>query len=248
MTLRELFLFFCQVVAVILFGCCTSFGEFLYPVTRTSDLSIGLDQYALFQQVHMMILVGFGFLMVFLKTHSWSAVGFNFVLAAWTIQITILLHGFWHLVLKKTVGLIGFILYLFPEIRISSLINADFCAGSVLITFGALLGKVSLGQMVIIATFESFFWSLNEALVTLKIEASDIEGTLIIQLFGAYFCVACNYFFQPHTAISSKKTHLHISATFWPSYGQFSYSPTGRVSRGSFRDYTARKERCSTRI
>ena len=56
--------------------------------------------YPMFQDVHVMIFVGFGFLMVFLKTHSWTSVGFNFLIAAWSLQITILLAGFWHQVLK----------------------------------------------------------------------------------------------------------------------------------------------------
>jgi len=43
-----------------------------------------------------MIYIGFGFLMVFLKTGSWTAVGFNFMLSAWAFQISILAAGFWH--------------------------------------------------------------------------------------------------------------------------------------------------------
>ena len=47
-----------------------------------------------------MIFVGFGFLMVFLKCHSWTSVGFNYIIAAWSIQITILFTGFWHQIAK----------------------------------------------------------------------------------------------------------------------------------------------------
>jgi len=36
------------------------------------------------QDIHVMIYVGFGFLMTFLKKHSWSAVGFNYFVAAFT--------------------------------------------------------------------------------------------------------------------------------------------------------------------
>jgi len=43
-----------------------------------------------------MIFVGFGFLMVFLKNHSWTSVGYNFLIAAYVMQITILVVGFWH--------------------------------------------------------------------------------------------------------------------------------------------------------
>ena len=32
-----------------------------------------------------MIFIGFGFLMVFIKFHSWTAVGYNFLVATWAI-------------------------------------------------------------------------------------------------------------------------------------------------------------------
>ena len=38
--------------------------------------------------------------MVFLKCHSWTSVGFNYIIAAWSIQITILFTGFWHQIAK----------------------------------------------------------------------------------------------------------------------------------------------------
>lgn len=47
--------------------------------------------YPLFQDVHVMVYVGFGFLMVFLKKHSWTSVGYNFLIAAYACQLTILL-------------------------------------------------------------------------------------------------------------------------------------------------------------
>jgi ammonium transporter Rh len=50
----------------------------------------------MYMDVHVMIFVGFGFLMVFLKAHSWTSVGFNYIVACWALQITILLSGFWN--------------------------------------------------------------------------------------------------------------------------------------------------------
>lgn len=84
-----------------------------------------------------MIFVGFGFLMVFLKAHSWTSVGYNFLVSCYALQLTIILAGFWHqaIVDRK-----------FHKITldIPSLIIGDFGAGAVMITFGALLGKCSL--------------------------------------------------------------------------------------------------------
>ncbi len=45
---------------------------------------------------------------------------------------------------------------------VCSLLTADFAAAAVLITFGALLGKTSPLQMIVIAFFEIIFFSVNE--------------------------------------------------------------------------------------
>jgi hypothetical protein len=49
----------------------------------------------MWQDIHVMMFIGFGFLMTFLKTHSWVAIGFNFLVGCWAIQCTMLFQGFW---------------------------------------------------------------------------------------------------------------------------------------------------------
>ena len=83
-----------------------------------------------------MIFIGFGYLMVFLKTFSWSAIGFTYIASAFAIELYILYSGFWHGCIKGHFALIN--------ITIDTMIFSDFCAGSVMITFGVLLGKVTL--------------------------------------------------------------------------------------------------------
>ena len=84
-----------------------------------------------------MVYVGFGFLMVFLKQHCWTSVGYNFICAAYAAQLTILVQGFWHMAIVEEH---------FERITldITGLIIGDFGAATVLISFGAILGKVSL--------------------------------------------------------------------------------------------------------
>jgi ammonium transporter Rh len=47
-------------------------------------------KYPMWQDIHVMMFIGYGFLMVFLKTHSWTSIGFNYLIAAWTIQCVII--------------------------------------------------------------------------------------------------------------------------------------------------------------
>ena len=71
-----------------------------------------------------------------------------------------------------------------------SLVGADFAGAAVLITMGAVLGKASPFQLLIIAFFELIFYSCNEALNIHVFMAADIGGSMIIHTFGAYFGLA----------------------------------------------------------
>ena len=71
-----------------------------------------------------------------------------------------------------------------------SMIGADFAAAAVLITFGAVLGKASPFQMIIIAFMECIFYSANEALNINVLKAADAGGSMIIHTFGAYYGLA----------------------------------------------------------
>ena len=70
------------------------------------------------------------------------------------------------------------------------MITSDFSAAAVLITFGAVLGRASPFQMIIIAFMECIFFSANEALNVNVIKAADVGGSMLIHTFGAYFGLA----------------------------------------------------------
>lgn len=86
---------------------CLEFGTLLYSsclcpllFTLHSHSSQSLHRPVFpsdFQDVHVMIFVGFGFLMTFLKKYGFSSVGFNMLIAAFGLQWGILMQGFWHM-------------------------------------------------------------------------------------------------------------------------------------------------------
>ena len=47
-----------------------------------------------FQDVHVMIFIGFGFLMTFLQKYGFSSIGLNFLIACFTIELAIVASGF----------------------------------------------------------------------------------------------------------------------------------------------------------
>lgn len=67
---------------------------------NTHPLSISLSPG--FQDVHVMIFVGFGFLMTFLKRYSFGGVGFNFLIAAFGLQWALLMQGWFHALNPET--------------------------------------------------------------------------------------------------------------------------------------------------
>lgn len=178
--------------------------------------------YQLFQNVHVMIFIGFGFLMVFLKSYSWTAVGYNYLIACYVILLAILFTGFWHQTFEGEYQMI--------KLTMSTLINADYAAAVHLITFGVLLGRVSLPQLILIATIETFFWSFNEALMFKSFKLTDIGGSIVIHMFGAYFGLAASFFLQSKKSLDHKKNASSYNSNliaflgtlflfmYWPSF------------------------------
>ena len=96
----------------------------------------------MFQDVHVMIFVGFGFLMTFLKKYGYSAVSFNFIISALTVQWAMLMSGFWeHAWNNKLDHLV--------QLDIVSLIKGDFAAAAVMISFGAVSHRAWPGLLAL---------------------------------------------------------------------------------------------------
>ena len=68
--------------------------------------------------------------------------------------------------------------------------TARIIKGSVLISFGVILGKSSPVQMVLMAIAEVFFYSLNEVIFS-QLATTDIGGSMVIHTFGAFFGLSC---------------------------------------------------------
>ena len=50
------------------------------------------------------------------------------------------------------------------ELNLSNLIVGDFGAGAAMITFGVLLGKCNLQQLLVLVTWQMIWWGLNESI------------------------------------------------------------------------------------
>jgi ammonium transporter Rh len=70
----------------------------------------------------------------------------------------------------------------FPlPVSMATLIDAEFSAAALMITFGALIGFASPVQMMIIALCEAFFYAFNKVFLVLGyIGAEDVGGSMTI--------------------------------------------------------------------
>ena len=189
-----------EMILIVAFVFCTSYDTDRPHPSTVNLFSDGKEiefgqLYQIFMNIHAMVFVGFGFLMVFLRTHSWTAIGYTFLIGAYAVQITILLTAFWHY------ALVDAAFYIIP-LDMPSLIVGDYGAATVLISFGVLLGKVSALQMFVFSTLEVIFYALNLAIVTGILQAVDLGGAMCVHTFGAYFGLAASFFFRPRRAIA----------------------------------------------
>ncbi len=135
-----------------------------------------------FRAIHIMamLLVGFGFLMVFVKKYGRSAITATYLLVSISIPLYFL---------KDSLGFLGG-----TESEIDKLILAEFSAASLLICAGAVLGRVKMSQYLLLGLLFVPCYALNEWLI-LSGELSflpkgsfvDTGGSIIIHAFGALF-------------------------------------------------------------
>ena len=78
-----------------------------------------------------------------------------------------------------------------------AVVAGDFGAAAVLISFGVLLGKLNAFQLIFMAIWELFFYTLNEHIGIAEIQVTDIGGSMIIHLFGAVFGLAVSFTYKP---------------------------------------------------
>jgi len=71
------------------------------PVSRPiGDPDSNGARYPAYQDINVMMLIGFAFLMSYPKDHSWSAIAYNFFVNSVAVQLYILQSEFWIRVLE----------------------------------------------------------------------------------------------------------------------------------------------------
>lgn len=130
--------------------------------------------------IMVMLLVGFGFLMVFVRKYGRSALTATFLLVSTSLPLYILI---------KSTDIMGN-----AAEEIDRLILAEFGAASLLIAAGAVLGRLKMPQYILLGLLFVPFYMFNEwivldggfGLVDIG-SVVDTGGSIVIHAFGAIF-------------------------------------------------------------
>ena len=193
-----------------------------------------VQQYNFAIQILAMLLVGFGFLMVFVKRYGYSALTGTCLVVAAGIPLYLLLRSTGFLS-AEPVGVH----------TIKGLLLAEFAVASALIAAGAVLGRIKLYHYAILAMIMIPLYMINEHLVldgglAITRGFTDAAGSIIIHAFGAYFglglAVALTSKTQRETAIDADAASNRFSMIgsmvlwlFWPSFCS-AVVPAGQVA------------------
>lgn len=165
---------------------------FLFGSTYDSK-DYSASEYVVFRDIMVMLLLGFGFLMTFLAHYGLGAVGFTMMLSAIAVQLNIFVELFCRFLYREEEDTE------FPlALKLPTFIDGEFSAATLLISYGAVIGRASPVQLVVMALCQSFFYAFNKVVIVLGLcGAEDVGGSMTIHMFGAYFGLAVSYILGP---------------------------------------------------
>ncbi|MBS1198620.1 MAG: ammonium transporter, partial [Proteobacteria bacterium] len=209
----------------IVFGAAllflSSFGAIASEVAGDSLQQVAQYNFAI--HILAMLLVGFGFLMVFVRRYGYGATTGTYLVVAVGLPLYILL--------RASGVLCGE--HIAPS-TIKALLYAEFAVASALITMGAVLGRLRVFQYMLLALLMVPSYMLNEWLVLdgglgVTKGFTDAAGSIIIHAFGAYFglgmtmaLTTAQQRLQPIEADATSDRFAMLGSMvlwlFWPSF------------------------------
>ncbi|CAI5778454.1 ammonium transporter Rh type A-like [Podarcis lilfordi] len=173
-------LFLFQGAVLVIFALFVTYDEHTDAASQPADADPSANQvYAIFpffQDIQLMLLVGLGLLLAFMKGYGVSAVACNFLLANFSTQWALVVQGFVHYGQHGRVHL-----------GLYNILTAEFAAVTVLISAGAILGRTSPIQLLLMSLCEIPLYVACEWLIVSYFQAVDVGGTITLHVFACYF-------------------------------------------------------------
>eukprot|EP00288_Rhodomonas_lens_P020057 CAMPEP_0177689264 /NCGR_PEP_ID=MMETSP0484_2-20121128/83_1 /TAXON_ID=354590 /ORGANISM="Rhodomonas lens, Strain RHODO" /LENGTH=536 /DNA_ID=CAMNT_0019199615 /DNA_START=26 /DNA_END=1633 /DNA_ORIENTATION=+ len=206
-------------VLIVLYFATATFDK----LVTTQESGVDGNEYTMFNHISIMIFIGFGFLMTFVRRYGYGALGYTFLISLVCV-FSAPLYSTW-----------------FRSCSNGNACNADvplnigtsqfglFGAAAVMISFGGVLGRVTILQLLVMAILETPLFVLNDWICYDKLEVLDVGGAMVIHSFGAYFGIACCYMlrrgvqeFHDNAASEDHNVFAMVGTLFlwiyWPSF------------------------------
>lgn len=179
----------------------------------------------LFTDVHVMVYIGIGFILTFLKNYSLTALCINLLCGSLAVQWYLLVEGFVHAAHNNHGDE-----PLLIKVNIISFLFGEFAAAAVLVSFCVLIGKVTILQLVIMVIIEVFFFVVNEFIGRTLYQAFDVGDTIFLHVFAAYFGLAASRVLHTSKILDDEKMVTSKTSNifsllgtlflwvFWPSF------------------------------
>jgi len=253
-----------QILFIILFAMFVVYdpNSAVHHSKSTENGKAQVATFPMFQDVHVMIFIGFGFLMTFLKKYGLSAVSLNMLNAVICLQWATLIYGFVHLHHCKTYSDTemdaegNFICTekwpgpgkIYLNIT-ESMLYSDFAAAAVLISFGVVIGTTSPLQLITMSLIEIVIFAVNEVIGRKIFKAIDAGDTIFVHTFGAYFGLACSRVLYDKNVEKSKNEGSGYTSDlfsmigtiflwmFWPSFNSATAIPGDAQQRAILNTY-----------
>ncbi|XP_019909949.2 rh blood group, D antigen isoform X2 [Esox lucius] len=164
-------LLFLQTGFIVIFFCKVDMEQYLEIKQQ-----VFRNHYSEFQDVNGMVILGFGFLGTFLVRSSFSAIGFNLLVAAMAVQWAVILNGLESLYYRGKIW-----------INMRSLVVAEMCTASSLIAIGAVFGRTNPVHLLLIALMEVSGFVLNGWLLQTFLQVRFLNSIMLLHIFGAFF-------------------------------------------------------------
>jgi len=173
--------------------------------------------------IMVMLLMGFGFLMVFIKKYGYTSITATYLVVALSLPLYMLIRPYlWGSVANISITNISMLLY------------AEFAAASLLIAIGGPLGRVNTSQYLLIGLLFTPLYAINEwFLFSGEVIPSgaflDTAGSVMIHAFGAYFAFGMIMLLtakkETEMSVESSRTSNEFAMLgsaalwiFWPSF------------------------------
>ncbi|NXQ43104.1 RHBG protein, partial [Catharus fuscescens] len=200
--LLPLFLGLFQGALLLFFALFVTYDE---PSAQAEDTNLVAHKvystFPFFQDIQVMLVVGLGLLLTFLPRYGFSALTHNFLLLNFSMQ--------WALVLQ---GLLQHLHHGQIHLDLHKLLISEFAAVTVLISVGAILGRASPCQLLLMATCEIPIYLASEWVIVTRLGVLDVGGTITIHIFSCYFGLGVS-----KALFRATKQPLHPKETPTPS-------------------------------